>query len=910
MDFIYGTTFKSPIKGGMPSTSSNGKDDLVVDSNLQLNGDLYEAGNVSIVGDLTVNEGNVRVSSDSALRFLNAENGNAISMYYTPSSAGGILQTGSPSSNAAITSLTNNYISMHSGTRVEFSVGDLSDPSMKLELTPTSAKLNGVDLLTGSGGGGGVTEEWVQGNFVPLKGDFTTSGAGTFSGTTTFSNEVNVLSRQAVRFRNGEGNTAVSLRFTDSPTGGVLNQGSASTTAAMTWMSGNYMSWFSSEFLRLYAGEIVNGMISPTAKIEANPSGVVLAAGAGDATKIVIDAGKIQVGGVALTLNVEPTAANHAATKRYVDEKIAGAGGGVTEDWVQANFVPLDGPFTTTGDGTFNGTTTFGGEVNILNRNVVRFHDDDGGTAVAIRFTDSPTGGVLNQGSASTTAAMTWMSGNYMSWFSSEFLRLYAGEIVNGMISPTAKIEANPSGVVLAAGAGDATKIVIDAGKIQVGGVALTLNVGPTAPNHAATKGYVDDKVAGVGLVVDRMAWEDYCALENKNPAVIYVCPDAPREIEEHNADEAAHPALVQTLTELVHSLMESVQLDDATATRILAELSELRAAASAAAEDATAVRTEMNTDFAKFEAETSTAETGAKHGKSLLASQNGEDGGFYVGANRSVRRSWTQYLTRYRQTGVRAYGETNGEYEDYLWAPRTAEDEPLRVARLKDFERIENPTLVVSTEGEKTEEPDENADVTAWVGTLGALKGLGEGDVSAIVPHSMSVWKRTEGTTVNATLDMRMKIMRWDEASGVWAMAAKSKETRRWSDFANGEEIKFTFTWDGEGIPANEKVIIGFVQMSDEDTAGTFTQASCAQTTTRSGAMTVAPGLSTHELAVQAYAPVMRLSAARVLTPVDIEALIADMGGGGRGSSAVASGYIDEKIAALEARVAALEGV
>ena len=39
--------------------------------------------------------------------------------------------------------------------------------------------------------------------------------------------------------------------------------------------------------------------------------------------------------------------------------------------------------------------------------------------------------------------------------------------------------------------------------------------------------------------------------------------------------------------------------------------------------------------DYAKFEAGTSTAETGAKHGKSLLASQDGEDGGFYVGANR-----------------------------------------------------------------------------------------------------------------------------------------------------------------------------------------------------------------------------------------------------------------------------------
>lgn len=286
--------------------------------------------------------------------------------------------------------------------------------------------------------------------------------------------------------------------------------------------------------------------------------------------------------------------------------------------------------------------------------------------------------------------------------------------------------------------------------------------------------------------------------------------------------------------------------------------------------------------NFAKFEAGTSTAETGAKHGKSLLASQNGEDGGFYVGSNRSATRAWTQYMTRYRQTGVRAYGATNGEYEDYLWAPRTEGDEPLRVARMKDFDRIVNPTLVVSTEGEKTEDPDENANITAWIGTLGALKGLEEDDATAIVPDAVSVWRRTKGTTVNGTLNMRMKIMRWDEASGAWAIAAKSKETRIWNNFADGEEIKFTFAWDGDGIPANEKIIIGFVRMNEEDVAGTFTQASCAQTTTRSGSMTVAPGLSTREPAVQEYAPVMRLGTARVLTPADIDALIAGAGTGG----------------------------
>ena len=308
-------------------------------------------------------------------------------------------------------------------------------------------------------------------------------------------------------------------------------------------------------------------------------------------------------------------------------------------------------------------------------------------------------------------------------------------------------------------------------------------------------------------------------------------------------------------------------------------------------------LRTEINTDFAKFEPSTSGAETGAKHGKSLLASQNGEDGGLYVGANKSATRFWTQWLTRYQQNKIRVYGPTNNEYEDFRLVAENEEERKLKIARIQDVERLDNPTLILTGEGDKTEEPDENANVTAWVGTLGALKGLDEDDATAIVPHSMSVWKRTAGTTVNATLNMRMKIMRWDEASGAWAIAAKSKETRMWSDYANGEEIKFTFAWEGEGIPANEKVIIGFVRMSDEDAAGTFTQASCAQTTTRSGAMTVAPGLSTREPAVQEYAPVMRLGTARVLTPDKLRELVS------------AKTEFDAKIAALEARIAALEG-
>ena len=54
MDFISETKFNAPIKGCLPSTQGNGKGDLRVDSNLQLNGDLCEDGSFIISNGIFV----------------------------------------------------------------------------------------------------------------------------------------------------------------------------------------------------------------------------------------------------------------------------------------------------------------------------------------------------------------------------------------------------------------------------------------------------------------------------------------------------------------------------------------------------------------------------------------------------------------------------------------------------------------------------------------------------------------------------------------------------------------------------------------------------------------------------------------------------------------------------------------
>lgn len=289
------------------------------------------------------------------------------------------------------------------------------------------------------------------------------------------------------------------------------------------------------------------------------------------------------------------------------------------------------------------------------------------------------------------------------------------------------------------------------------------------------------------------------------------------------------------------------------------------------------ALQAEMNENFAKFEGASSASEPGAKHGKSLLASQDGENGGFYVAGNAAATRSWTQYLTRYQQRRLRVYGGTTGEYEDFVLLASNAEEERNKIARQKDFERIVDPTLVVSGVGEKTEEPDNNADGVAWYGTLGELAGLGSSDASPLVPQSISVWRRTSGTTVNGTLNIRMKIMRWDADAGAWAVAALSTTTRVWNNFANGDEIKFPFAWSGDGIPANEKILIGFVRLIEEGSAGTFTKVSCAVTTARGGMISDTPALATAEPATQSYAPVMRFVPEIVLSPEKLRTLIAE---------------------------------
>lgn len=83
-------------------------------------------------------------------------------------------------------------------------------------------------------------------------------------------------------------------------------------------------------------------------------------------------------------------------------------------------------------------------------------------------------------------------------------------------------------------------------------------------------------------------------------------------------------------------------------------------------------------------------------HGKALFASQNGDNGGVYIGGNKNGNVSWTQWTTRYQRDKIRVYGKDNGVYEDFYLEPSDVpENQKLQIARIKDIPTIDVATLV-----------------------------------------------------------------------------------------------------------------------------------------------------------------------------------------------------------------------
>lgn len=95
---------------------------------------------------------------------------------------------------------------------------------------------------------------------------------------------------------------------------------------------------------------------------------------------------------------------------------------------------------------------------------------------------------------------------------------------------------------------------------------------------------------------------------------------------------------------------------------------------------------TAANGLYPRFRDETGTTTVGNNHGRNVMASQNGENGGFYVTGVAGNPPSRKQWLTQYQRNRVRVYTATSGESKDYYWDDTPSGDAEKAILRWCDL--------------------------------------------------------------------------------------------------------------------------------------------------------------------------------------------------------------------------------
>lgn len=95
---------------------------------------------------------------------------------------------------------------------------------------------------------------------------------------------------------------------------------------------------------------------------------------------------------------------------------------------------------------------------------------------------------------------------------------------------------------------------------------------------------------------------------------------------------------------------------------------------------------TTANGLYPRFRNEDATTTVGNNHGRNVMASQNGEEGGFYVTGVAGNPPSRKQWLTEYQRDRVRVYTATSGESKDYYWDGTSSGDAEKTILRWCDL--------------------------------------------------------------------------------------------------------------------------------------------------------------------------------------------------------------------------------
>lgn len=329
---------------------------------------------------------------------------------------------------------------------------------------------------------------------------------------------------------------------------------------------------------------------------------------------------------------------------------------------------------------------------------------------------------------------------------------------------------------------------------------------------------------AWTALMVIRMSWAEFSALEERNPDAIYIVADAPDPVEEHNANPDAHAetlaALSDNLTAAFDAKLENAQAEIDGNTDALRDLSQR---SSTIEETLAQIPVPYPT---ASDTQAGTVKTGgngitAPNGVLTLSVRDTHSGLDFENKKLHVAAG----TNLHPRAGATLPAGT--DYAGKLCVPALPAASPVLVrtvlasgAYIGTADKVMHATI------------DNNGTFRAFFGTLGELIRLSsDAGTQQIFPTAITVYRRSNDAATNHSNGRFLRIIRKDDA-GDWRVAFESINTIAVNDYAENDAM----TWeliniDGKGaIPSDEEIAV--VQTPDPTSIATDTRAFGAKTT------------------------------------------------------------------------------
>ncbi|MBP3303048.1 MAG: hypothetical protein J6L64_07965, partial [Opitutales bacterium] len=303
-------------------------------------------------------------------------------------------------------------------------------------------------------------------------------------------------------------------------------------------------------------------------------------------------------------------------------------------------------------------------------------------------------------------------------------------------------------------------------------------------------------------LMVIRMSWAEFSVLEQRNPDAIYVVPDAPDPVEEHNANPDAHAetlaALSDNLTAAFDQKRENMQAEIDGNTDALRALSQR---VSTSEETLAQIPTQLPQASDSVSGTVKTGGNGVGTTNNVLnlnlrTNHSGlafENRALYVRAGTDVHPPAGAVLP----VGTDSAGK--------LCVPALPAASPRFTAPILNGAMLVNESFLAIPGKVLCPEITDQGSIVGYFGTLEAL-GVPAG--VDVFPTEITLYRRG-GTSSNGNNAMILRVLRIER--GAWRVAFESVNTVRANDYSENEAMTWTLAnTDGMGpIPSYEQIAI-----------------------------------------------------------------------------------------------------